>query len=35
VHLNQAYTLDPAGKQWLPDGPLDQSLDWVNAGNCG
>ena len=34
VHLNQAYTLDPAGKQWEPGGPLDQSRDWVNAGNC-
>jgi hypothetical protein len=34
VHLNEAYTLDPAGKQWQPGGELDQSRDWVNAGNC-
>ena len=34
VHLNEAYTLDPAGKQWIAGGPLDQALDWVNAGNC-
>ena len=33
-HLNEAFTLDPAGKQWTPGGPLDVSLDWVNAGNC-
>ena len=33
--LNQAYTLDPAGKQWRPGGPLVVSLAWVNAGNCG
>ncbi len=32
--LNQAYTLDPAGKQWRPGGPLVVSLAWVNAGNC-
>ena len=31
-HLNEAYTLDPAGKQWTPGGPLVVSL---NAGNCG
>ncbi|MHB1242700.1 MAG: tetratricopeptide repeat protein, partial [Gaiellaceae bacterium] len=35
VHLNDAYTLDPAGRQWLPGGPLEQSLAWVNGGNCG
>jgi tetratricopeptide (TPR) repeat protein len=34
-HLNEAYTLDPAGKQWTPGGPLVVSLAWVNAGNCG
>ena len=34
MHLNQAYTLDPAGKQWTPGGPLDQSLAWVNAGTA-
>jgi tetratricopeptide (TPR) repeat protein len=33
--LNQSYTLDPAGKQWTPGGPLVVSLAWVNAGNCG
>ena len=33
-HLNEAYTLDPAGKQWTPGGPLVVSLVWVNAGNC-
>ena len=34
-HLNEAYTLDPAGRQWTPGGgPLQVSLDWVNAGNC-
>ena len=33
-HLNQAYTLDPAGKEWTPGGPLEISLAWVNAGNC-
>jgi tetratricopeptide (TPR) repeat protein len=33
--LNQAYTLDPAGRQWRPGGPLVISLAWVNAGNCG
>ena len=33
--LNQAYTLDPAGKQWRRGGPLVVSLAWVNAGNCG
>lgn len=35
VHLNEAYTLDPAGRQWVPDGPLPQALAWVNEpGNC-
>jgi tetratricopeptide (TPR) repeat protein len=33
-HLNEAYTLDSAGKQWQPGGELDQARDWVNAGNC-
>jgi tetratricopeptide (TPR) repeat protein len=33
-HLNEAYTLDPAGKQWTPGGPLVVSLAWVNAGKC-
>ena len=34
VHLNRAYTLDPAGTQWTPDSELVQSLTWVNDGNC-
>ena len=34
THLNEAYTRDPVGRQWVAGGPLDQSLDWVNAGNC-
>ena len=35
VHLNEAYTRDPSGRQWVPDGPLVQSLEWVNEpGNC-
>jgi tetratricopeptide (TPR) repeat protein len=32
--LNEAFTLDPAGKQWTRGGPLDLSRDWVNDGNC-
>jgi tetratricopeptide (TPR) repeat protein len=35
VHLNEAYTLDPSGRQWVPEGPLVQALEWVNQpGNC-
>ena len=34
VHLNEAYTLDPAGRHWVEDGPLDQARTWVNDGNC-
>lgn len=35
VHLNEAYTLDPAGRQWVGGGPLDQAREWVNQpGNC-
>jgi len=35
VHLNEAYTLDPSGRQWVPGGPLVQALEWVNEpGNC-
>ena len=34
THLNQAYTLDPAGKQWTQDSELVRSLAWVNEGNC-
>jgi len=32
--LNNAYTLDPAGTQWRPGGPLDVSRDAVNQGGC-
>jgi O-antigen ligase len=32
--LNEAYTLDPAGNQWMRDGPLDIARDAVNAGGC-
>jgi O-antigen ligase len=34
VHLNRAYTLDPAGLQWSRGSELDQARAWVNAGNC-
>ena len=34
IHLNRAYTLDPAGLQWAPGSELDQARAWVNAGNC-
>ena len=32
VHLNRAYTLDPAGTQWTPDSELVQARAWVNDG---
>jgi hypothetical protein len=32
--LNNAYTLDPAGSQWVKGGPLDVARDAVNAGGC-
>ncbi len=32
--LNDAYTLDPSGNQWVPGGPLDVARDAVNAGGC-
>lgn len=32
--LNEAYTLDPAGNQWVTGGPLDVARDAVNAGAC-
>ena len=32
--LNEAYTRDPAGRQWFPGGPLDIARDEVNAGAC-
>jgi tetratricopeptide (TPR) repeat protein len=35
VHLNRAYTLDPAGLQWQQGSELDQAREWVNEpGNC-
>ncbi len=33
-YLNTAYTLDPAGNQWVDGGPLDIARDAVNAGGC-
>jgi len=32
--LNNAYTLDPAGNQWVEGGPLDVARDAVNEGGC-
>ena len=32
--LNNAYTLDPKGNQWVTGGPLDVSRDAVNEGGC-
>jgi len=32
--LNEAYTLDPSGNQWVVGGPLDVARDAVNAGAC-
>ena len=32
--LNNAYTLDPSGNQWVPGGELDLARDAVNAGAC-
>jgi len=32
--LNNAYTLDPAGNQWVTGGPLDVARDAVNEGGC-
>ena len=32
--LNDAYTLDPSGNQWVKGGPLDVARDAVNAGGC-
>jgi tetratricopeptide (TPR) repeat protein len=35
VHLNEAYTLDSAGKHWTEDSELEQARAWVNEpGNC-
>jgi len=33
-YLNEAYTLDPVGNQWVDGGPLDVAKDAVNAGGC-
>ena len=33
-YLNEAYTLDPAGNQWVDGGPLDVARDAVDAGGC-
>jgi tetratricopeptide (TPR) repeat protein len=33
-YLNESYTLDPAGNQWVDGGPLDVARDAVNAGGC-
>jgi hypothetical protein len=32
--LNNAYTLDPSGSQWVKGGPLDIARDAVNEGGC-
>jgi cytochrome c-type biogenesis protein CcmH/NrfG len=32
--LNNAYTLDPAGSQWVKGGELDVARDAVNEGAC-
>ena len=32
--LNEAYTRDPVGNQWVEGGPLDIARDAVNAGGC-
>ena len=34
VHLNRAYTLDPAGTQWVEGGPLDRARAYVDDGKC-
>jgi tetratricopeptide (TPR) repeat protein len=33
-YLNEAYTLDPVGNQWIDGGPLDIARDVVDAGGC-
>jgi O-antigen ligase len=33
-YLNEAFTRDPVGNQWVDDGPLDVARDAVNAGGC-
>ena len=34
VHLNEAYTLDPASRRWTEGGPLDVARAHVDAGRC-
>ncbi len=34
VHLNEAYTLDPASRRWVEGGPLDVARAHVNSGRC-
>ena len=34
VHLNEAYTLDPASRRWTAGGPLDLARAHVNKGRC-
>ena len=33
-YLNEAFTRDPVGNQWVDGGPLDIARDAVNAGGC-
>ena len=33
-YLNESYTRDPVGNQWVDGGPLDVARDAVNAGGC-
>ena len=33
-YLNEAYTRDPVGNQWVDGGPLEVARDAVNAGGC-
>jgi hypothetical protein len=33
-YFNEAYTLDPAGTQWFPGGPLDVAREAVDDGAC-
>jgi Flp pilus assembly protein TadD len=33
-YLNQAYTLDPAGREWSEGGELDEARAHVNSGAC-
>ena len=33
-YLNEGYTLDPTGNQWVDGGPLDVARDAVDAGGC-